>query len=523
MRYLSYIALPALLLGTTAATAQDIPLAYNLSNLTVQGTARSMGFGNALGSVGGDFSSLSVNPAGLGVYRMSELTFTPSLRMGTTNSQYLGTITPDNNVRFNINNFGMVFTDAPKGRRYDRRNWKSVSFAFGMNRSADYSRNYTYVGKNSTSSGSLVFESDANYDPASAYSTEPTTNTPGYIGFQSYLLNRTSGGNFYTIVPFQGGVNQLRSVQEKGGVNEYTLAVGGNYKEQLMIGATLGIPSFNYRRTTTFTETLSADNNAPNPSGFQTFTYNQNLDISGAGINLKLGAIYKVNDMFRIGAAFHSPTYYSVTDIATPMLSVTHNDSLYIISQDNGYTMQNQFDYSMTSPWRGILSATMLFDKVGFITFDYEYVGYNAVRYQFPAGVDAFGYTFQQAQDYMNQEIKKSFQGASNFRLGGEIKLSKFFMARAGMGYYGNAYTPYGQSNASGFYNTDRIDLSTGVGFRFDNFFVDLGFVHRMYEGFERPYSVDYSTVISGSEEVIPGAKINYNISNAALTFGVKF
>ncbi len=77
MRNRGFVLLPALLIGSLGASAQDITEAYNLSNLTVQGTARSMGFGNALGSVGGDFSSLSVNPAGLGVYRSSEFTLTP--------------------------------------------------------------------------------------------------------------------------------------------------------------------------------------------------------------------------------------------------------------------------------------------------------------------------------------------------------------------------------------------------------------------------------------------------------------
>ena len=46
--------------------AQDAVGAFTLSNLTTYGTARSIGFGGALGSIGGDFSCLSVNPAGIG-------------------------------------------------------------------------------------------------------------------------------------------------------------------------------------------------------------------------------------------------------------------------------------------------------------------------------------------------------------------------------------------------------------------------------------------------------------------------
>src|ERR1700744_6457353 len=119
MRNPRYILLPVLLMGSFAASAQSLNEAYGLSNLTVEGTARSMGFGNTLGSVGGDFSSLSVNPAGIGVYRSSEFTLTPGLTINSSNSQYTtGPNTDMNTTHFNINNFGLVFTHAPKGRRY---------------------------------------------------------------------------------------------------------------------------------------------------------------------------------------------------------------------------------------------------------------------------------------------------------------------------------------------------------------------------------------------------------------------
>src|SRR4051812_21891745 len=95
--------LPALFAGAVAASAQDLAEAYNLSSLNVQGTARSMGFGNALGSVGGDFSSLSVNPAGLGVYRSSEITFTPSMRLNSAATNYLSSAGADNNTHVNVN------------------------------------------------------------------------------------------------------------------------------------------------------------------------------------------------------------------------------------------------------------------------------------------------------------------------------------------------------------------------------------------------------------------------------------
>ena len=61
------------------ATAQDENDALRFGMSQYFGTARGMAIGNATGSIGGDFSTLSVNPAGIGIYRKSEFSFTPNL------------------------------------------------------------------------------------------------------------------------------------------------------------------------------------------------------------------------------------------------------------------------------------------------------------------------------------------------------------------------------------------------------------------------------------------------------------
>jgi hypothetical protein len=505
---------PAFALGAVAANAQDVTEAYNLSNLTVQGTARSMGFGNALGSIGGDFASTSVNPAGLGVYRSSEFTFTPSLRMNSSSSQYLGVVTQDNNVRFNVNNFGMVFTDAPKGKRYERRKWKAVSFAFGMNRVADFNRNYSYSGANSSSSVTQVMEADANMFPDDPGSTVPLT-VPGYLGFQSYLLNQTSGGAYYSIVPFGGGVQQERTVRERGRITEYAISLGGNYQEKLMLGATMGIPSVKYSVNSTFSESLAPGNTSPNPDKFSSLNYRQSLAINGTGINLKLGAIYKVDDNFRIGGAFHTPTAYALEDSYTPGITSVVDNITLEMSQSNGAAATNKFNYSFISPWRGILSGSYIMKGIGFITLDYEYVGYNSMGFVYPTD-DGYGNNYTLEETNMNRNINSTYQSTSNVRLGAEALLTKFFMARAGFGYYGNPYKATGV-------NGERMDFSGGIGFRDRDFFADIAFVHSAYTVQAQPYAINYDYVITSNPATIPTATTDFGINNIAVTVGVKF
>jgi hypothetical protein len=511
----SLILLPAIGLGNIVAHAQDLNLAYNMSNLTVQGTARSMGFGNALGSIGGDFSSASVNPAGLGVYRSSEFTLTPTLRMNGTNTSYLGEITSDNNVRFNFNNFGMVFTDAPKGKRYDRRSWKAVSFAFGMNRVADFNRNYAFAGNNYSNSATHAFEADANQYPADPVSTSPLS-VPGYIGYQAYLLNINANGDYYSTVPVSGGIRQDKFVRERGRINEYAISLGGNYQEQLMVGATLGIPSVKYDINSTFSESLSINNTANNPDKFNYFNYTQNLKVTGTGVNLKIGAIYKVNNNIRIGGAFHTPTVYALNETYTPSINSNLGNTTTVATVDNGILASNRFDYSFVSPWRGILSGSYIMKGKGFITLDYEYIGYNSMSFIYPVG-DGYGNNYEQQEQAMNRSIKNTYQGTSNVRIGAEALLTKYFMLRAGFGYYSNPYKANGMGG-------ERMDFSGGLGFRGTNgFFADLGFVHSAYQVQAAPYSIDYNYVVSSPISTVPMYTTDYSINNIAMTVGVKF
>ncbi len=504
-------ALLSTLVFSTAVTAQSIGDALEFSNGSIQGTARSAGFGNALGSVGGDFGGLSVNPAGIGIYRRSELSFSPSLKMNGASSQYSGATTMDNGAALNVNNFGYVATRNHGGRRYEQSGWKSVSFAFGMNKTADFTRNYTWQGKNTTSSATQAMESDANLNPGN----ESTPGTLGFLGYQGYLLSQDSAGKFVSVVPFQGGILQKKNMQTRGGINEYLLSLGGNYKDRLMLGFTIGIPTLNYNYSSSYSEEV-APGNTNNPDTFSSFSYNKSISVTGSGINLKLGAIYKLTNSLRIGVAIHSPTYYNLSETYTPSLASNVGAwTNYVTTND--FQIGSQFDYHLSTPWKGVLSATYMFGSRGFVSADMEYIDYSSMHYRFPGGFDdVAGVSFQQEENEFNQAIKNTYKSAVNLRVGGEFVISKMFMLRAGIGYYGNAYQ-------AADLNSQRTDMSLGVGWHFASFFTDLGFVHSEYKVAEQPYTVDYSGVVSGTAATIPQAQINYQLNSLIWTIGFKF
>lgn len=491
-----YIATTVALLLSIAAFAQDEIDALRYSITSPMGTARSMGFGGALGSIGADFTSISVNPAGIGLYRKSEFMFTPSIRTGKASATYLQNTVDDNATRLTLNNIGIVFTRAERGKRYDKSNWKAASFAFGVNRIADFNRGYTYSGLmkgggNDHSSFSELFVADANGNSAN------TTNAGSlaYLGYQSYLVNFDSASNsYYTLANWQTGLNQTRNVVEHGGINELAFAVGGNYQEHFMIGATLGVPILRYTRDAYFEET-DASGNANND--FAAFRYTENLQTNGLGINVKLGMIFKPSDYFRVGLALHTPTWYSLSDVYNE--SVTANTEGFS-GINTAKNPENQFDYRLTTPWKGVLSASVLMGKYGFITADYEYVDYASIRYNFNS-------QYKNQESVRNANIKTAYQAASNLRVGIEARMNTFFL-RGGFGYFGSPYK-------NSINNTNRLDFSGGIGFRGAKFFADIAFVHSVYDQYVTPYSLP-------APVTTPTAKLANQMNNIAFTLGVK-
>src|SRR5688572_28001569 len=59
------------------------------------GSARIQAMGGAQTALGGDYSSALANPAGLGMYNRSEITFSPALNFYQTNAEHLGSETTD--------------------------------------------------------------------------------------------------------------------------------------------------------------------------------------------------------------------------------------------------------------------------------------------------------------------------------------------------------------------------------------------------------------------------------------------
>ena len=144
----------ALAFTTITASAQNELDALRYSTQNPIGTARFAAMGGAFGSLGGEFSGLSSNPAGIGMYQFSELTFTPKFNLNTSKSYYNDSQSSSYQSDVSIGNLGLILT-IPK----NNTNWKRINIGIGWNQLADYNNSMQINGTSKNNSIVLIFPS----------------------------------------------------------------------------------------------------------------------------------------------------------------------------------------------------------------------------------------------------------------------------------------------------------------------------------------------------------------------------
>ncbi|MFI5171998.1 MAG: OmpP1/FadL family transporter [Chitinophagales bacterium] len=468
------------------------------------GTARSLGSGNAYGALGGDMSSLSMNPAGIGIYRSSEFVITPGLLSINSESDYLGQTNSDNRYSFNINNFGFVFNHLNTGKENATDGWVSGSFGIAYNKLANYNNSVLYSGFNEQSS---LIDSYVEYlnagggtDPSNVFDKDPFG---AGLAWETYLINPTGFDSmqYYSVI-HDGDVQQTKSIITKGGLNEVAISFGGNYGNRLYVGATIGIPNIRYSNSTIYSEEDINDEH----SDFNEFTLNDYSETYGVGINAKLGLIYRINEYIRLGAAVHSPSLFGLTDNYYSSM----NSSLDTSGSFSFDSPLGEYSYELITPWRVIGSAAITIKEIGLISAEYEFVDYSEAGFNFNRSLDAGDLSYENT---VNNNIDLKYGAASVIRLGGELKYD-VFRFRAG---YIMSGTPFNDGIAANDADFAKNTYTAGIGIKEKSYFIDLAFAHTTSKEYDIQYIYDDGTGVND------GATINSSLNNFLLSFGFRF
>lgn len=486
----------ALFLGVNAQ-AQYMADAYRMSNYQIQGTARSAAMGNAIGAVGGDFTSLSVNPAGIGLYRTNEFSFSTSLKFSKTDLNVGNSSFSENDFKLHFNQLGYIGTTKSVN---SSSSVVSFNYGIGYNKLADF--NQSFLGSVNQSSVSFLdnIVDYANQEGLSnAYLDQNFSGVeyrdwPTKLAWDTYLIdpaldagNNEIDGQYVNVLYQDEKVDQLIAGERSGRINEYLFSGGLNINHRLYLGATIGIHDFLYKQETNYTEFMTDDS----------YTYTDYLKLTGTGINFKLGAIVKPIQSLRLGIAWHSPTYYNMSEES--VLSMKS-----YLSQQSYYSEGiSPFDYDFHTPMKVVGSGAVLLQKIALISFDAEYVDYSTMRFRNGGSGDPM--------TDLNNQVKTTFEDVINYRVGAEIRVAKSFSLLAGYEYYANPIKAT-TSTEEDLPTDNSSSIAFGMGYSINNFYFDTAIKH--YESKNTLYN---------PQPNLYGTPTDYQNNTVTFTLGFRF
>lgn len=544
--------------------AQGAPDAINITRPDMKGTARFMSMGGAFGALGGDLSSLSQNPAGIGVYRSGDIGFTLNLDCQNASATSQGVKSSVDQTKFLLNNIGAVLT-----MRLQNDMFPNINFGFTYNKAASFNRQYAgqvptlnnslsnYIAEIANGSGLQV----ADMEPSDSY--DPwNSNTPWLplLAYKGWLIESYgSGDNTYWEGQWVNGTSGSGSfnVTEKGSVDEYNIAVGGNIANVVYWGMDFGITNLDYTQFSRWGETLDnahLSNGQEEYLGNAVWDLNNYYNVNGTGFNYKLGVILKPVQELRIGFAFHTPTWYNLRETYSGSIEYQYdNEKPDGVDTNDGTPGYNEVDFR--TPWKVMASVAGVIGNNFILSFDYEWQGYNKMKYSEPGTYGGGGWgpdywdpdwypyysaapktrAYPDASDPyygVNDDINYYLKSTNTFRLGAEYRVTPSFSLRAG---YSNVSSPVKADvrhdreiiYTGGTRPQYRFDNSTnyytcGFGYRYQQFYIDMAYVYKHVNSTYHAYTpdVDYDNKVVYTS---PQSKLSLNDSQIVLTAGFRF
>jgi hypothetical protein len=521
------VLLCSLPLVTSAQAAFD---ALKTSENELRGTSRFMSMAGAYGALGGDLSTINQNPAGIGVYRSSDVGITLSLDFSSSKADGNSAT---NETNFNCNNIGYVGAIRLNSDIMPNFNW-----GFTYNRNNSYHRHYKgTVGNIQSSVTNYVagVTNNGNWTAkdlafADGYNPYFDGNSPwvSVLSYDSYLINANPDGKFQGLYGNGTTGNSEFEVDESGYDDEYSIACGGNISNVLYWGLGFGIKDMYYKSNIYYGESLSnayiSDNSSDAGNivnGSANFGYVNFLKTTGTGYNFKLGFILKPINELRFGFAFHTPTYFDLRDsyVTTADFNMVGSNFNYNGEKytNEGYTTSTW--YNIHTPWRFITSIATIINQQAILSFDYEYVGNSTMRICDDDDNEYYDATSQ---------IKDYFQTTNIFRLGGEFRINPQFSIRAGYSYESSPVKDEVKDN-----HMDIVTVSTNPAYQFDNstqyatfgfgyhynsFYFDMAYVHKYRQSEFHAFSP-----VAESNEPSVYSKIKDNNNRISFTMGLRF
>jgi long-subunit fatty acid transport protein len=474
------------------------------------GSARVQGMGGAQVGLGGDFSSATSNPAGLGMFNRSEGAFSASYALTNNLSEYFGDTT--NQVKTSLTIPALSFAFHSKK---ERGIWVGSTFAINYSRLNDFNSTVRYEGYNNDNSIAdyLAVDSDGT-DPDDLLQGGQYYNTLNGLAYNNYLIEPDPSLIYYSAV----GINpndlsdvpsmfQEEEIRTKGGQNQLTASYGINLADRFFFGISGHLRTISFESRKTYQESDFYFEAAPSYDPLNNLVLEESLKIKGSGFSASVGAMVRPMDGLQVGVAYNMPTTYTLTDVYSASMSTDWNDFDYygdgsvILNEEFFETAKLNSEYTLKTPGRISAGVTYFFGKFGFATTEVDVINYSTASYT--SKLDFIDYDFE------NDEIETLYKNTVNFRLGGEYRL-KDFRFRAGVGRQGEPFDEK-QDDVS----RALMNYSLGAGYRKQKFYVDAALMIRASKSSYHPYTV--------GGDFTPNPLVSINTQGISVMFTVGF
>ncbi|PKB17835.1 OmpP1/FadL family transporter [Flavobacterium sp. 5] len=522
-----------LIVGLTFYTAhsQEMKDAMRYAQSDLQGTARFTAMSGAFGALGGDLSSINVNPAGSAVFNNNQFATTMGNYDIHNDSNYFRTSTSSGENSFDINQAGGVFVFKTKN---PNNNLKKFSMSINYENTNNYDNSLFSAGTSPINSVANYFLSYANYGNNGApvplelvtrqegesisdlyYYLGSTLPTPlngkyphlsGFAAQQAMLAYYEQGfiidavdldnpnSNYVSTVRSGGNYHQENSVYSNGYNGKLIFNSAIQYKDFLYIGLNLNSHFTDYVQNTNFYE---SNNNTPLDLNYevQSLNFSNSLHTYGSGFSFQLGTIAKLTKDIRVGLSYESPTWYNMTDQLSQRLSSIRSNNTNSLPPDvaDPFLINYYAPYDLRTPGSFIGSFAYVFGKTGLFSVDYKYKDYSQTQYN--------SSTNNSYYIGVNNALYNALGSSNEIRIGAEYRIQNLKL-RGGYRFEGS---PYNDSVTIG----DLNSFSGGLGYNFGFIKLDFSYVHAHNTSQEQFFSQGFTE----------RAQINIYKNNYTMTF----
>lgn len=532
-----------------AATLFSLPVAaqetYENANLTstdLNGTARYVGMGGAMEALGADVSTIGSNPAGIGLFRRSQLSVSGGLLMQSNGKEYgdgkktnasfdqIGFVYTTRASRGSNLNFGFNYT---KGKNFDFLLNASGKLGNGSQNNQSYLKHV--LGSENYGGFDVRKKDDAYIGFASpqANFVSWTWNQLDYLYFNTLLPDATTAGKFNNYLADSYTFDKAST----GYVGNYDFNISGSIQDQFYLGLTFGLKDVHYDSESRYNERLS--------NGVGDVSVLDIRRITGTGFDITAGIIVRpiASSPFRIGAYVKTPTWYDLTTSNVTRIDRNTNTS----GKNDWGEVPNSYDYKLWTPWKFGLSLGHTVGNYLALGLTYEFEDHSTLDSRINDGGyynDYYGtyYETSSADKSMNKHTKQALKGVSTLKMGAEYKPTSNLALRLGYNYISPKYNKDAQkdptivspgsaySSSTDFVNWDSTNRFTfGIGYQINKFNVDLAYQYSIQKGTFYPFSTmnfsihDTATgnTTSYSNQAV-GAKVDNNRGQLLLTVGYR-